>query len=159
MIKYDASRQPDPHQWLAASESERIEVVREYHRHLVEPHPDLPDPQLHASIHTIVENQVALGDETPVLATVARLMADGLSRHEALHAVGFVLASHMADVARGDFPESSNTEYYRQLARVAVEERPPYERHQHRDAEEDHVPYAELRVQSCRHVVGSPSSS
>ncbi len=121
MVSYDASRQPDAREWLGTSETDLIEAVREYHRHLREPHPELPEPQVHAAIHVIVENQVALGDETPVHGTIARLMAHGLSRHEALHAVGFVLASHMADLGRGDLQGPADADYYRQLEELTPE--------------------------------------
>ena len=41
--------------------------------------------------HVIVENQIALADETPVAAVMARLMREGLDRHDAIHAIGSVL--------------------------------------------------------------------
>jgi len=53
----------------------------------------LPDETLHASIHVIVENQAALGDDTPVAGAIERLMAEDIDRHEAIHAVGSVLSS------------------------------------------------------------------
>jgi hypothetical protein len=40
--------------------------------------------------HVIVENQAAQGLETPVRRTLARLQAEGLSRHDAVHAVGSI---------------------------------------------------------------------
>jgi hypothetical protein len=50
----------------------------------------------------MAETQVALGDETPARRTVERLMSQGLSRHEAIHAIGTVLADQVASVARGE---------------------------------------------------------
>ena len=46
-----------------------------------------PNEQLHATFHVVVENQIALGDELPVRRAVDRLMAEGLDRHQAVHAV------------------------------------------------------------------------
>jgi hypothetical protein len=45
----------------------------------------------HAANHVIVENQLAMGDATVVPATLARLMQEGLDRHDAIHAIGSVL--------------------------------------------------------------------
>lgn len=70
-------------------ESERIDLARRSQRQ----DEDLPNPRLHAATHTIVENQVALGPETPVAATLERLLTEGLERHDAIHAIGSVLAS------------------------------------------------------------------
>jgi hypothetical protein len=45
-------------------------------------------------VHTIVENQLA--ERIPVVQeTVERLMAEGLGRHDAIHAVGSVVAEHI----------------------------------------------------------------
>jgi uncharacterized protein YoaH (UPF0181 family) len=94
-MRYDPDRAPDPARWLALPEDERIEMVERHHRR---EHIRLPRPTLHAVMHAIVENQMALG-ETAVVEAIPRLMGEGLSRHEALHAVAWVLAMHMRDVA------------------------------------------------------------
>jgi hypothetical protein len=91
-LKYDPIRQPDPQQWLAHSEAERIEAVETYHRKRRLKAPNL---LLHATFHVVVENQAALGEETPVHATLVRLMEEGLDRHDAVHAIGSVLASEV----------------------------------------------------------------
>lgn len=97
-LKYDPMRQPDPQQWLAHSEGDRIEAVERYHRkHRVR----VPNLVLHATVHVVVESQAALGKETPVQATLARLMDEGLDRHDAIHAIGSVLAAHIYDLLKG----------------------------------------------------------
>lgn len=96
-LTYEAMKGPDQRKWLAHSEGERIEAVEAYRRkHGVR----VPNPFLHATIHVVVENQVALGDETPVEQTLVRLMKEGLARHEAIHAIGAVLASHLDDLLK-----------------------------------------------------------
>ena len=50
---------------------------------------------LHATFHVTVENQIALGDDFPVESKLNQLMQEGLDRHEALHAIGLVLAEHI----------------------------------------------------------------
>ncbi|MCA9284059.1 MAG: hypothetical protein KDA22_02500 [Phycisphaerales bacterium] len=121
MITYDANRQPDALGWLAASEDDRIEAVRRYHRHLDEPHPKIPEPELHWTLHVTVENQFAMGADMPVQSTVERLMADGLSRHDALHAVGFVLAGHLVRLVEGRDPGAAMVEYCRRLLTLTPE--------------------------------------
>lgn len=61
---------------------------------------ELPNTKVHAVMHVIIENQVALGDELPVRRAIERLMGEGLDRHEAVHAVGSVLAAHMSDTLK-----------------------------------------------------------
>jgi hypothetical protein len=46
----------------------------------------------------MVETQIALGDETPARRTAQRLMDAGLDRHEAIHAIGWVLIEFMSDL-------------------------------------------------------------
>jgi hypothetical protein len=90
MASYDPDRDPDPSEWLLLDESERMEEVLAWHRrHGIE----APNLQLHARFHVIVETQLA-EDEPDVLDTLDRLIDEGLDRHEAIHAIGFVAAQH-----------------------------------------------------------------
>src|SRR5439155_17972527 len=95
MKRYDPLVPPSPEEWESIDEAERIRLAGEYHRRA---RIRLPNVRVHAVFHVIVENQIALGDETPVRRTMARLMSEGLDRHEAIHAVGSVLAAHMHEV-------------------------------------------------------------
>jgi hypothetical protein len=79
-MQYDAIEQPDPAIWLELDETERVDVVIEYHRRIGV---QLETPELHATAHVVVENQVALGEVTPVPETLDRLMDEGLDRHGA----------------------------------------------------------------------------
>lgn len=96
-VHYDANEGPDEQEWAELDEADRTGAVRDYHRR---EGVELPNPEVHAAIHIIVENQAALGDELPVRRTIARLVAEGLSRHDAVHAVGSVLAEQIADLTR-----------------------------------------------------------
>lgn len=98
MKRYNPLVAPVSEEWLAMDELERLALVERYHRRAGVVVPNL---SLHATLHAIVENQAALGDETPVRRTLARLMKERVDRHEALHAVASVLAEHVSDVARG----------------------------------------------------------
>ena len=95
MMKYDPDRTPNPEAWLVLGEGERIEQVFAYHRRLPA---KLPNARLHAAFHVVVESQLAAGVEV-VRQTLGRLKAEGLDRHEAMHAVGSVLAEPGWNVA------------------------------------------------------------
>jgi hypothetical protein len=85
-------------------------------------HIRLPNARLHAVIHVVVENQVALGDELPVRGTLLRLLREGLSRHDAVHAVGTVLARHLFDLLKNKPQDIDlNARYYRQLEHLTAE--------------------------------------
>jgi hypothetical protein len=83
--------------WLALDEGERIALVRDFHaRNRIR----IPNAEAHAVIHAIVENQLA--ERLPaVIAALHRLRAEGLDRHEAVHAIGSVLMEHMRTLMNG----------------------------------------------------------
>ena len=94
MNTYDADHEPDPKAWLGLDEETKLDLVVQYHRHH---RPRTPRVRLHATFHTIVENQVA-ANEPVVVETLTRLRNEGLSRHDAVHAVASVLAGQVYDV-------------------------------------------------------------
>ena len=117
---YDPLRAPDPDAWLSMDESERIAQVNEHHRHAGT---ELPNEQLHAVVHVIVENQIAMGDEEPTRATLDRLVGHGLDRHEAIHAIAGVLTEYLQDLVGDDgAAANSNEKYYQQLERLSAAE-------------------------------------
>jgi hypothetical protein len=118
-VKYDAHCQIEPQAWLALDESERIDSVTEYHRRQ---RIRLPNDTVHATIHVIVENQVALGDAYPAKSVLSRLMSEGLNRHEAVHAVGSVLAEQLFNALKHKTTESDlNAAYLEKLNRLTAE--------------------------------------
>ncbi|HEY1544326.1 MAG TPA: hypothetical protein VGG01_18145 [Xanthobacteraceae bacterium] len=95
---YDADIGPDPEQWRALGEDERSWLVKDYHRRIGD---ELARSDAHAMAHVIVANRVAMGDELPVRRKLEALMDEGLDRHEAIHAIGAVVMTHLNDVVRG----------------------------------------------------------
>ena len=89
LLRYNPCEHIDCDAWLALDESERTWQVTLYHR---KQRIRLPNETIHAAIHVIVENQVALGDAFPAKAVLLRLISEGLDRHEAIHAIGSVLS-------------------------------------------------------------------
>ena len=117
--RYDPAQAPDPKGWLSMDEAERIELILKFHRHAKE---RLPSPRLHAMLHVIVENQVALGDEIPVRRTIERLQSEGLNRHDAVHAVGSVLAKQVFDLMNENRSEADlDFDYAAELEALSAE--------------------------------------
>jgi len=113
MDTYDPDASWDAADWLQTDEGERIELVSSFHRRRKI---HLPNAQLHAVIHVIVENQLALGDQI-VVATLARLQREGLGRHDAVHAIGSVLAADLYELMQ-EGAEATGDAYRRYLERL-----------------------------------------
>jgi hypothetical protein len=120
-LRYDPLKKPDANRWLKLDESVRLRMVLTYHR---KKKFDLPNENMHAVIHVVVENQVALGDETPVEATLKRMMDEGLDRHDAIHAVGSVLAAQIWDIMQGNVGDDGdpNLAYAEELSQLTAKQ-------------------------------------
>lgn len=94
MNQYDPQRAPDPEMWLTLDEQERIQLVEDYHRRQKV---KLPSLKAHAAFHAIVENQLAEGLES-VQRAMVRLAKQGLSRHDSVHAVAWVLSQQFYEL-------------------------------------------------------------
>ena len=108
MLKYDPEQSPNVSEWLALGEQERIDLALQFHKSA---RIKIPSAIAHASIHVIVENQIAENVE-PVVRAMSRLQREGLSRHDALHAVGSVLAEHIHEVLTTEDGASVPNEIY-----------------------------------------------
>jgi hypothetical protein len=116
---YDPLVAPDPAAWLGLDEPIRIMLAERAHRGV-----DVgeADPRVHASFHVIVENQIALGDETPARAALDRLQRAGLDRHDAVHAIASVLVEHYSEfVRRGESGPKAVAAYFAALERLTAE--------------------------------------
>jgi len=102
--RYDPEVAPDPKLWLALDEQERIQLAEAHHR---KTGTELPSLQAHAVFHAIVENQLAEGLE-PVRRAIIRLMREGLTRHDAVHAIASVLAEYLFEVANAKVEHSAS---------------------------------------------------
>lgn len=118
MNKYDPCISPDPEEWLALSEDDRLDLVREYHEKSGEL-PEGSSMEAHAAIHAVVENQVAMNIE-PVTSTVAKLIRQGLKRHEAVHAVGAVLSGEIWELQQKGEVGWNASKYRRKLEKLTV---------------------------------------
>jgi len=108
---------PDPQTWLDLDESERLDLVNEYHESTEDEALSFP---AHAAMHVIVENQLA-ENLSPVGAALQRLQVEGLDRHDAVHAIASVLAAHLHDIIQGHSPEADpNEPYYQALEKLSI---------------------------------------
>ncbi|MBI4026317.1 MAG: DUF1841 family protein [Verrucomicrobia bacterium] len=119
METYDPLTDPEPTVWQAMDEDERLSLIEEFHK---QARIRMPNRRLHATLHTVVENQVAMGDETPVKAALARLMTEGLDRHDAIHAIGCVLAEHLHGMMTSARPDDPNAEYFKRVRELTADE-------------------------------------
>jgi hypothetical protein len=104
--------------WNELSEEKRLDLIIAHHHHK---RVRLPNARLHALVHLIVENQVLLGDETPVQGTLERLMDEGLDRHDAVHAIGMVLSGILWETCTDRLKTDPGTKYYRELQELSAE--------------------------------------
>ncbi len=104
MKRYDPETSPDPVQWLALDEGERISLAERHHKAAKV---QLPNVRVHAVIHTVVETQLAMNLE-PVVRAMERLRREGLTRHDAVHAIGTAVAEHLFEAVRAPVEDSSD---------------------------------------------------
>lgn len=116
-MEYDAQMEPNSEEWLALEEGERLAAIIEYHEYIGE---ELPNLNLHAAIHAVVENQIAMGEATP-MQTLERLLSERLDRHEAIHAIGSVLSEQIFNVLKGRQSNAADaSQYDRKLAKLTA---------------------------------------
>ena len=92
MNRYDPDKEPNAAKWLALSESERTDLVTEAHRRL---RLDADALILHSALHAVVETQLAMREPASVSQAMERLLSQGLSRHDAVHAIASILAQQL----------------------------------------------------------------
>ena len=90
-MRYDPTKAPDPSEWLATDEAERLAAVLRHHKRAQEETSSL---RAHAAIHATVETQLADG-LGPAVRAMERLVEQGLDRHDAVHAIGSVVAAQL----------------------------------------------------------------
>lgn len=120
MERYDPELAPVAGEWLNLDEGERLQFVEAYHRNARIPLPK-GARRIHASMHVVVENQLAENDE-PVVRALHRLIKEGLPRHDAVHAIGSLVAEQIFDLMKhNDTPETSRARYYAAVERLTAE--------------------------------------
>ncbi|MGF7000741.1 hypothetical protein [Paraburkholderia sp. GAS32] len=119
MEAYNPERGPEPQSWLELDEQERILLIETWHRVA---RIKLPNLTAHAALHVIVENQIAL-DLEPVVRAMDRLGKQGLTRHDAIHAIGSVVAENLFGILKADQNDdaaASQARYYAAVERLTA---------------------------------------
>ena len=114
MEAYNPERESEPESWLELDEQERIALIETWHRRA---RIKLPNVRAHAALHVIVENQLALNLD-PVVRAMHRLRKEGLTRHDAIHAIGSVLAEHLFDILKTNQDDDAAASQARYCAAV-----------------------------------------
>ena len=113
MHQYNPAKNPKPQEWLALDELTRLDLISEFHQS----HGEFGESiDAHAGIHAVVETQLAM-DIPNARSTLGRLRKSGLTRHDAIHAIGTVLAEHMTEITTNPrvSPDEANSRYYERL--------------------------------------------
>jgi hypothetical protein len=95
-MRYNPGKPVDAAEWLALGEAEQQLAVERYHKRAGD---RMPSPRMHAIIHAAIETQVAQGHPAASRA-LERMQAEGLDRHDAVHAVGSVMAKHIFGIMK-----------------------------------------------------------
>lgn len=85
---------------------------------------DGTNPILHITIHQTIENQLAEDDPQEVRHVLERLVAQGLSRHEAIHRIGSVLSEEIFYMMQDQQPYDE-ARYTRKLRQLVQEKKKP----------------------------------
>jgi hypothetical protein len=113
---YDPDVSPVSAEWLSLDEQERIRLALNYH---VAKRAKAGSLKAHAALHVVVENQVATGFG-PTVRAIERLQKEGLSRHDAVHAIASVLTEHLHAAANGTEPQ--NTQSFQAAINASIEQ-------------------------------------
>lgn len=117
-MRYDPAVAPQPSEWLELDEGEQIALVEDYHRRAGI---DVPQATVHAAIHAVIERQLA-EELAPAVNALARLRAEGLDRHESIHALGSVLAEHIRHLMTGQLTAADpNPSYFAALDKLSAQ--------------------------------------
>jgi hypothetical protein len=84
----------DSDDWLELDEAQRLARVEEAHAR--DGSQVGENARVHAAMHVIVENRLAMKDDA-VVAAYDRLRAAAVSRHETIHALASVVAAQLFD--------------------------------------------------------------
>ena len=115
MREYNPAKSPDRQQWMALDKTRQLELVRQAHTDM-----DAGESAVasHCGMHSAVETQIA--ENSPgVRNAMGRLRKQGISRHNAVHAIGLVLIQHMRRMATSqDEPDVANSHYQTKLTEL-----------------------------------------
>jgi len=95
---YNPSIPPKANDWLELDEQTRLELLYDFVENYEQ---EKEAMRIHAAIHMIVENQLALNIELTT-ETYNRLKRQGLDRHQIIHAIGSVISEDIFELMKGN---------------------------------------------------------
>jgi hypothetical protein len=113
-MRYDPEKPPAPDVWRDLDEDEAQLMIARHHRSPGCAHPPAANRRLHDITHLLVENHAASPD-LPIADALVRLVAEGLTRHEAVHAVGSVMSRYLLDALSPGTPAPDLEQYYTEV--------------------------------------------
>lgn len=111
--QYNPAKSPKPREWLALDELTRLDLISQFH----EDHGEFGESiEAHSGIHATVETQLAM-DIPNIRSALGKLRKSGLTRHDAIHAIGAVLAEHIHEIMTNQDldADEANLQYYDKL--------------------------------------------
>ncbi len=118
-LGYDANVAVDAAAWSALEERERLSRVAKYHHATLKSAQMPPSMQRHAAMHVIVESQLADAAPPEARGALERLQREGMSRHDAIHAIGWLATEHMKRAVAKQRPVDDKS-YANDLAALTV---------------------------------------
>ena len=94
-LGYDPNVEVDPQEWGSLDERQRLSRVAKYHNATLKRAQMPPSMQRHSAMHVIVESQLVDAAPPQARSALTRLMGEGMSRHDAIHAIGWLATEHM----------------------------------------------------------------
>ena len=88
----------DPSMWNALDEDERVFLVSAWHKKHSDAHPAIVSLRGHALAHVVAENMLTSG-EVQALSAMRTMVDQGLTRHEAIHALSDAIVACLLDLA------------------------------------------------------------
>ncbi len=118
MKSYNPEKPIDAEEWLELDESLHIELIQRYHQTIETNELEEGAGTMHALIHVIIENQLAM-DICVVKEALNKLVRQSLHRHDAIHAIGAVISDDIFAILSNG--ETHDMKKYRgRLARLTA---------------------------------------
>ncbi|WP_257263827.1 hypothetical protein [Endozoicomonas sp. ONNA2] len=119
MKYYNPDKPLNVREWLVLDDEQRKILVSDFHESTEEEFQDAGALTMHSFMHVVVENQIATNVDL-VSETVTKLVRQGLSRHEALHAISAIIVEDIFDMLKGTKSEFSPKKYRRKFEKITA---------------------------------------
>ncbi|WP_163373043.1 hypothetical protein [Endozoicomonas acroporae] len=119
MKYYNPDKPLNVSEWLVLDDEQRKILVSNFHLSTEEEFQDDGALTMLSYMHVVVENQIATNVDL-VSETVTKLVRQGLSRHEALHAISAIIVEDIFDMLKGTKSEFCPKKYRRKLEKITA---------------------------------------